>query len=75
VIIANLDVERVTVSPDEADPPLFVDPDAVLPGSITPQGFEPVSRRHPQRIKVRRCVQYDQLSSSRLFDAIEAADT
>jgi hypothetical protein len=30
----------------EADAPLIVDPDTVLPGSISPQSFKPVAGRN-----------------------------
>src|SRR2546426_7590964 len=35
-------------SPPEADPPLLVDPDAVLTRTIARQLLQPVPRRHPQ---------------------------
>ena len=45
VIIHDLSLEHVAVTPDEANPPLVVDPDAVLTGSVSHQRFQPISRR------------------------------
>jgi len=41
VIVDDLDVVRVSVSPPKADAPLIVDADAVLALSITAQCLEP----------------------------------
>jgi hypothetical protein len=43
--------------PSKTDPPLLVDPDAVLPASIALQGFEPIARRHPQIAQRPRLIQ------------------
>jgi len=48
VVVHDLDILRVTVDPAEADPPLVVDPDAVLPCSVAAEPLEPVPRGHPQ---------------------------
>jgi hypothetical protein len=48
VIVHDLNVVRIAGVPAEANLPLVVDPDAVLPLSITPQPFESITRRHPQ---------------------------
>jgi hypothetical protein len=40
VIIDDLDIERVTVTPTETDPPLLVDPQAVLALAIALQRLE-----------------------------------
>jgi len=44
VIILDLDLISVSAPPREADPPLIVDPYAVLPGSISFESLQPISR-------------------------------
>jgi hypothetical protein len=43
VIVGDLDVLGVDAGPDEADPPLIVDADRILPGSVASKGFEPMA--------------------------------
>src|SRR5215831_20499015 len=62
MVVDDLDVPRAVVSPTEADSPLVVDPDAVLPASIAAELLEPVSRRHTQIVQVLGTVQHLQLS-------------
>jgi len=62
VIVHDFDLVGVSISPDEADAPLVVDANAVLPRSIVLQCLEPVPRRNPQGIKSRRGVQLRQLA-------------
>ena len=57
MIIYNFNFVRVAVHPFEADPPLLVDADAVLPFSAAPQGFQPVSRRDSEILEANRSVQ------------------
>jgi hypothetical protein len=45
VVVDDLDVVRVTLRPAQADPPLVVDPDAVLARAVPAQGLEAVARR------------------------------
>jgi len=44
VIVRNFNIVGVPVKPLEADPPLIVDPDAVLAGTVSPQFLQAVSR-------------------------------
>jgi len=44
VIVRNLHIVRSVLLPDEANPKLIVDPNAVLKIAITPQSFQAVSR-------------------------------
>jgi hypothetical protein len=44
-MVANLNVCRTCIGPNEADPELIVNPDAVLSRSITYQRFEAITRR------------------------------
>jgi len=47
VIVDDLDLAgtRGPIRPREADPPLVIDPDAVLANAGTPEGLESVSRK------------------------------
>jgi hypothetical protein len=45
MVVGDLRVEHVASPPDETDAPPVVDPDAVLPLSVTLERLEPVSRR------------------------------
>ena len=51
MVIDDFDLVRVSVAPDEAQSPLVIDPDAVLPGPVTLQGFQTVTRWLPQILK------------------------
>src|SRR5438067_1085403 len=51
MIVGNLDFDGVAVVPAETDPPLFVDPNAVLPGPIALQFLQAVSGRDAQVVK------------------------
>jgi len=46
VIVDDLHVERVAVSPAKADPPLIVHADAVLPRAITREALQAVPWRN-----------------------------
>jgi hypothetical protein len=64
VVINNLDIFRVPVTPSETDTPLIVDPDAVLAGAVTCQSLKPITRREPQVVKPGRGVQIAQFPAS-----------
>jgi hypothetical protein len=48
VVVGELHLVRLTVAPDEADPPLVVDPDTVLALSIPTQAFQAVAGHDAQ---------------------------
>lgn len=48
MVVYNLNVNGIRLHPAEADPPLVVYPNAILPQPIAGQGFEPVSRNRAQ---------------------------
>jgi hypothetical protein len=70
MVVRNLHIERVAFVPPEADPPLLVDADAVLPLPITRQGFQPIPRRDPQFGEVYRRVEKPELPKSHTVDAL-----
>jgi len=68
VVVHDLDVVRIAAVPSEADPPLVVDPDAVLACAIAAQPFQAVSRRHAKIVQPRRGIQHPELSQSHLLN-------
>jgi len=48
MIIYNFDVERIPASPNEAQPPLIVDANAVLSGPIAGQCLQVIGWRLPE---------------------------
>lgn len=62
MIVGDFDVPRAVVSPMKADPPLAVDPDAVLPMPIAGKLFEPVAGRDAKIVQVLRAIENLQLS-------------
>ncbi len=61
MIIDDLDVIAVTITPDETDSPLLVDADGMLPLPVSVQGFQLVSRRKGEHTQLRRRMQLQQL--------------
>lgn len=68
VIVNDFYVTRRSVIPHEADPPLIIDPNAVLPTSITFQFLQPIRRRSPQIVNHVGCVKHLQLTASALLN-------
>jgi hypothetical protein len=62
VIVHDLYVVRVAVSPNEADAVLVVDPNAVLSLAISPQLLESITGRDPEIANVGGGVQYEKLA-------------
>ena len=62
-MVGNLNVRRSCIGPNEADPELIVDADAVLSRSITYQRFEAITRRRFQIFKHGRGLQHRELAS------------
>ena len=46
MIVENLNVVSIAIFPDEAYPPLVIDPDTVLSTTVSLQSFEPVVQRY-----------------------------
>lgn len=61
-------------SPDKADPPLLVDPDAVLSSPIPFQHLQPVSWRGEQVLEVRSVIEHGQFPLSHFPEAGEFLD-
>ena len=75
MIINDLDIFGAAGRPAEAHPELVVYPDAVLPGAVTLESFEPIPRRHPQVFQSACDLQLSKLAPSHCFDALEPLDS
>ena len=64
MIVHDLDIVRVSARPTEAEPPLVIDPDAVLTCAISQQFFEPIRRWHHQISKRGCCIQNPEFPKS-----------
>jgi hypothetical protein len=62
VVIDDLNLVGISVTPSEADSPLIVDPDAMLASTAALQGFQPIARRHTQEVQRRRGIHLNQFS-------------
>jgi hypothetical protein len=71
VIVDNLNVPCLAVFPDEADSPLIVDPNAVLPGPGAPERFQTVAGRNPQIREPLGRMEIQQPSPRHTFDRNE----
>jgi hypothetical protein len=65
VIVDDLDVERVAVIPVEADPPLIIDPDAMLTLPISREFFQAIPGRHFEVAQRISRVQQEELLQGR----------
>jgi hypothetical protein len=70
VVVHDLDVVRITFTPQKADTPLIVDADTVLAIPVTVQR-QPITRRRRQVAQFRCAVQLPQLSSGDLLDGLK----
>ena len=61
MVVDNLNFVRVARTPTKANPPLSIDADSVLPGSVSFQLFQAVRRGYTQVIKRRRGVKHAEL--------------
>ena len=62
MIVDEFDIFCTSISPDEADPPPGIHPDAVLTATVADQPFQSVSRRDPQILDTLRRVQQLELA-------------
>ena len=62
VVVDDFDVARALVGPTKAQAELAVDPDAVLPGPVTPQQLQAVARWGGEERQRLGCVQLRELA-------------
>lgn len=68
MVINNFNTMRASISPGKADAPLAVDADAVLPGSVAFEGFQPVPWGNAQVIQGDGVVQDFELAHGCTLD-------
>jgi hypothetical protein len=68
VVVEDVDVDRTGRIPAEDDPPLIVDPDAMVASQVASQGLEPVARGRHEVAQCSRIVQHVQLSGGDACD-------
>jgi hypothetical protein len=51
VVVCDLDLIRTLIGPDEADPILVVDPDAVLPSTVAGERFQSIPGRNTEIVE------------------------
>jgi len=68
MIVNDFDIVRVSRSPAETDPPLRVNPDAVLARPIAPELLQAIARRKAQVVEARGRFEHPQLSESDLLN-------
>jgi hypothetical protein len=73
VVVYNFNVVRIAISPDEAQPPLIVDPDAVLPCPVADQCLQAVRRRLAEIFEPSRRRQYAKFASGHLCQVAREA--
>jgi hypothetical protein len=74
MVIDDLDVLCTGLDPAEADPPLVVDADTVLPPTVALQWLEPVARREAQVLKALRLAEDQQLTPRSSLDGAESGN-
>jgi hypothetical protein len=67
MIVCYFNFVGVPASPEKADTPLIVDPDAILSFAITLQSLQSVARRHSEILKVLGPVKVQELSTRNPF--------
>ena len=68
MIIHDLDLVGVPITPDETNPPLVIDANAVLSGPVSRQRFQPVAGWHTQILQRPRTVQVFELAPRRVLN-------
>jgi len=63
VVVHDLDIPGSLLAPFEANAPLIIDANAMLPTPTAVQGLEPVARWNAQILKPFRCVKGEKLGS------------
>jgi len=69
MIVADLHIMSVSIEPNETDPPLIVNSDAMLPPPVAFQSFQPIARENRQVLQNLGSIQLFQ------FPPGDASDT
>ena len=62
MVVYDLDIVRIAIRPSEANPPLIVDPNAVLAGTIAFELLQPVPRWNAKVIEGFGSIDHSQLA-------------
>jgi hypothetical protein len=73
VIVHDLNFVSIPLAPDEAQTPLVVNPNAVLPPSVAMQSFQAISGRCCQIAQFRGAIQLPELAPRDVLDRLKAA--
>jgi hypothetical protein len=68
VVVNDLDLLGTRRRPGEADPPLLVDPNAVLSDTITTERLQPIARRHAKVLQPLRSIDHHQRAEGDALD-------
>ena len=74
MVINDLHILSVMAGPSEADSPLIIDPDAVLPLPVAPQSLQSIAGRNAQVIEAGGDFELTQLATSHNRDTFKAPD-
>lgn len=74
MVIDDLDQFGAAIAPDEADAPLIINSDAMLPASVAFECFEAITGRCPQVRKPSGSVEHIELSHGDRSDRVELGD-
>ena len=69
MIVHDFDAFRIAAAPNEANPPLVIDSDAVLGTAVCFQCFQPISRRHSQVVQRSGPVEIFELAPGNILNA------
>jgi len=72
MIVHDFDFIRVAISPNEADPPFFIDADRMLPLPIASQSFQLITWRGSKDTELRCSMKLQQFSQGYAFKGAEA---
>ena len=64
MVISDFDFVRSVCFPDEADSPLIVDANGMLPFAVSFEGFESIARRNREMFEFGDCVELSEISQS-----------
>ena len=62
MVVNDLNPFWTSIAPPEADAPLIIDSDTVLPRTITAQTLKPIARRNPKILQTTRSIDLAQLA-------------
>jgi hypothetical protein len=74
VVIHNLNVMRIAVTPREADAPLVIDSNAIRPRAVSLQQFKLIPGRHAKILQPPCLMQVQKLPPRRPLDGLKSPD-